>query len=209
MPRDSEMNLDRWVGLMDAWGFGPNEETFQSLIAAYSEQGRCYHTTEHISACLRHLDRCQRAVDSLRRVEIALWFHDAIYEPLSSDNEKRSADWAMSFLEDNGAPDDDVAGVRRLVMATEHSAPASTKDEQILVDIDLSILGSTPSTYDVFERAVRQEYRLVPWLIYRKRRAAVLRGFLARPSIYTSGCFSEAVERQARDNLADAISKLE
>lgn len=45
--------------------------------------------------------------------------------------------------------------------------------------------------------------------MYRRRRAEILRGFLERPAIYTSGCFSTAVEKRAKANLTNAIAKLE
>src|SRR5690554_6317807 len=108
---------------MEAWGFEPNRKTFESLMSAYSSKGRHYHTTEHISACLRHLDGCVDDLESCREVEIALWFHDAIYNPLSSSNEKGSADWAASFLSESGATDEDAGRVHRLIMVTEHNAP--------------------------------------------------------------------------------------
>lgn len=203
------MDSERWFGLMEAWGFDPNRETFEALHAAYSEKGRHYHTVEHVSACLRHLDRCLNRLESPREVEIALWFHDAIYKPLSSDNEKASADWAASFLSERCASDDEVARVHRLIMVTEHNAPTQTADEAVLVDIDLSILGATPDTYDIFERGVRKEYRLVPKFLYRKKRVEILQRFLEREKIYTSGCFSADMERQARENLANAINTLE
>ncbi|MEX0916377.1 MAG: hypothetical protein WDZ60_10810, partial [Wenzhouxiangellaceae bacterium] len=83
------MNIERWLRLMDAWEFGVNRETFESLKAAYSENGRHYHTADYISACLRHLDGCADELTFPREVEIALWFHDEIYKPHSSKNEKK------------------------------------------------------------------------------------------------------------------------
>lgn len=204
-----KMNLERWLRLMDTWGFGQNLETFESLMVAYTESGRHYHTTEHVSACLLHLDECVSNLDFPREVEIALWFHDAVYKPLSSNNEKESANWAASFLSASGATDEEADRVHRLIMVTKHDAPIQTQDESALVDIDLSILGADPATYDIFEKGIRKEYKLVPAFIYRKKRAEVLRGFLARPRIYTSGCFPAAMERQAKENLSRAISKLE
>jgi predicted metal-dependent HD superfamily phosphohydrolase len=92
MRHESIMSLDRWLQLMKRWGFSDNEETFSSLVASYSEKGRHYHTQEHVTTCLRHLDRCVSDIDEPREVELTLWFHDAIYKPLSGDNEKESAD---------------------------------------------------------------------------------------------------------------------
>jgi len=209
MRHESIMTIERWLRLMEAWSFGPNRETFEALLAAYSERGRHYHTAEHVSACLKHLDVCLAQVKFPREVEIALWFHDAIYKPLSSNNEKESADWAASFLSGQGATEAEIARVHRLIMVTEHNAPTQTSDEAVLVDIDLSILGAVPAAYDVFETGVRKEYKLVPSFLYRRKRAEVLRGFLEREKIYTSGCFSSEMECRAKENLSNAVTALE
>lgn len=203
------VDRQRWSQLMQAWGFGPNHETCDALHAAYTEQGRHYHTLEHIAACLRHLDACRHLVEFPREVEIALWFHDAVYRPLAGHNEEKSADWATRFMLAQGAHEAEVARVRRLIMATEHNAPTQTRDEAILVDIDLSILGADGATYDRFERNVRQEYRRVPSLLYRSKRAAILRGFLARQPLYTSGALPAEMEARAKQNLARAIATLD
>ena len=203
------MNIERWLALMDEWGFAPNRGTFETLRAAYSEKGRHYHTDQHISACLRHFDRCSEILEHRREVELALWFHDAIYKPLSNRNERESAEWAASFLVRNGASEKEADRVHRLVMVTEHNAPTRTKDEAVLVDIDLSILGTRPDVYQAFESSVRKEYRFVPRLIYRRKRTEILRGFLERAQIYSSGCFSAGREHQARENLSDAIERFE
>ena len=203
------MNFERWAQLMSAWGFPDNEVTFASLSSAYSERGRYYHTRHHIDACLRHVDRCIRQFDSAREVELALWFHDAVYNPLSATNERESAGWAAAFLRQNHAPSDEITRIDRLVMVTKHDVPTHTKDESLLVDIDLSILGAEPAAYDTFEQDVRNEYRMVPSFIYNKKRAELLRHFLARPRIYANEPFVSEREQQARSNLSLAITKLE
>tara|TARA_R110000796_G_scaffold252466_1_gene386943 strand:+ start:1314 stop:1757 length:444 start_codon:yes stop_codon:yes gene_type:complete len=141
-------------------------------------------------------------------VELALWFHDAVYKPFSGSNEKDSSDWAFSFLTECGAAQDAIERVYQLIMVTAHNAPIKSADEAALVDIDLAVLGCDPAHYALFEQAVRREYRLVPWFLYRKKRAEILTGFLQRPRIYTSGIFADSVERQARDNLAQALLNL-
>ncbi len=208
MPQEARLELDRWLLLMSRWEFSRNEETFASLVSSYSESSRHYHTQEHVAACLRHLDGCASKLDESREVEIALWFHDAVYKPLFSGNEQKSANWAASFLSQNGASTEEVSRVRGLIMVTEHNAPTQTKDESFLVDIDLSILGSDAATYECFERRIRKEYKIVPMFIYGKKRAEVLRSFLERPAIYQNEPFAKEREGQAKVNLSNAVSEL-
>jgi predicted metal-dependent HD superfamily phosphohydrolase len=75
---------------------------------------------------------------------------------------------AATFLGKNSAREEEVARVHRLIIATEHNALPQSRDEAALVDIDLSILGADPDTYEIFEQNVRKEYRLVPSFIYKK-----------------------------------------
>ena len=202
------MTFERWSALMASWGLSPNESTWRKLTAAYAQGHRHYHTGAHVDACLRHLDACAARLDQPQEVELALWFHDAVYRPLSSKNERKSAEWASAFLESNHVPAEVVQRVRALIMATRHEVPPQTRDESYLVDIDLAILGAEPAVYDNFERAVRREYRLVPARLYRAGRARLLRQFLGHPRIYRNLPFTQR-EDQARANLARAIEQLE
>src|SRR5690606_3391849 len=158
MVRELIANFDRWSRLMNRWGFAPNGKTFDALVVQYSDNGRHYHGLEHVSACLRHFDSLAHQLDHDREVELALWFHDAIYQALAADNERQSADWVARFMADNEAGEVEIARVHQLVMATEHRTVAQGHDESILVDIDLAILGAAPHEYDVFEQNVRAEY---------------------------------------------------
>lgn len=207
------MNIDRWYYLMSSFGLMGNEDTFRLLVEAYASTDRYYHNTDHINVCLNNLDFLEEYTVYPREVELALWFHDAVYDPLSNDNERRSAQWAGSFLGTsspltNPASQEVISRVVGLIKATCHNVPVQTQDESILVDIDLSILGSYPETYDAFETGIRQEYEKVPIVIYNEERAKVLDGFLQRSRIYLNGAF-ECLEEQARSNLTNAIAQLE
>jgi len=204
----NKMNQTRWLSLMEQLGFSDNLAVFSELYTAYSEPHRRYHTVKHIDAVLKHLDSASALIENIEQVELALWFHDAVYAPFSSSNERDSARWAVQFLRDNNASTSMIDNVETLIMATVHSAKARNADEALLVDIDLSILGVKPEVYQQFESDVRFEYRRVPYFLYKKKRKEVLQSFLSRETIYQSEFFIDKFEVQARVNLQAALCAL-
>lgn len=202
------MEYGRWLDLMNKLGIDNNKEVFDNLLAAYSEKHRYYHNTQHIDAVLKHLDETKNLAENPIELEIALWFHDAVYKPFSSSNELDSADWAARFLQKNGRNQKLIDNVHALIMATLHTHNSTAEDDQLIVDIDLTILGASDQVYDVFEENVRKEYKWVPWLIYRKKRKAILEGFLNRERIYNTDFFYKKLEQQARENMQRTILTL-
>jgi predicted metal-dependent HD superfamily phosphohydrolase len=174
----------------------PNHDLFENLHAAYSEPHRAYHTVQHIEECLQHLDVYGQAAPEL---ELALWFHDAIYDPQRHDNEERSAEWAAREVSDVSV----ASTVTRLILVTKHHV-AQADDERLLTDIDLSILGASPKRFAEYERQIRIEYAWVPEDIYRRERAKVLQRFSEREHIYSTEFFRGRLEAQARANLTRA-----
>jgi predicted metal-dependent HD superfamily phosphohydrolase len=160
---------------------------------------------------LAHLEECFARFDELRdvarrpaEVEIALWFHDAIYDPRRDDNEERSAAWARSSVPDASAGE----RIHALVMATRHESAPRNVDGQVMVDVDLAILGAPESRFDEYESEVREEYLFVPDAEYRRGRGAILHRLLSRPTIYSTRRFIARYEAQARANLARALARL-
>lgn len=193
----------RWHGLCDHLGLdGENEWSF--LAGSYEEPVRAYHNLRHIRDCLRLLDLHQDVAVDPTALEIAIWFHDVIYDPRGKDNEKLSAERAREFLKVTGSGDK----VTGLIMATCHRAVATEADERLIADIDLGILGSPPTEYQAYAAAIRAEYSFVPPEDYRQGRTIILQGFLDRPSIYSNTRFRDLFEDTARANLAAEIGSL-
>jgi len=202
------MDEHSWLRLMDDLAIGSNLSTFEALTTAYGENHRHYHTATHIQACLDLFEQHRHIADNPAEVECAIWFHDAIYSPLSKDNELKSANWAVRFLNDNVCSEKSQQRVRNLILATVHDASAIDTDTQLLVDIDLSILGTDEESYDLFENNVRREYRWVPGHLYRRGRRRILESFLTRKTIYFTPSMREEYETQARSNLERTIRRL-
>jgi predicted metal-dependent HD superfamily phosphohydrolase len=180
------------------------------LEAAYAEPHRRYHTRRHIEQCLALLDQVPDLMDSERQVLTwAIWWHDAIYDPKASDNEARSADLAKVQLRDLDASIHAREEVARLIRLTAgHGVEDEDRLGEILVSIDLAILGATPEAYDAYARAVREEYAHLSDDTWRRGRAKVLQNFLDTTVIYPDASLRDRFEAPARANLAREIAAL-
>jgi len=180
------------------------------LRAAYSQQHRRYHTLAHIEDCLARLDQ----VPDLSARELAvltevLWWHDAVYDPVRTDNEDVSADLAVQALAAAGGWEADISEVSRLIRLTKgHSVEGGDRLGALMVSIDLSILGAEPEAYAAYAKAIREEYAHVPEDVYRFGRARVLRTFLDAAVLFPDPAFAAALEAAARRNLAAEIAAL-
>jgi predicted metal-dependent HD superfamily phosphohydrolase len=198
--------LRRWTQCWEALGAARVDEGLcRDVLARYSEPHRAYHTLQHLEECLARLDESRSLAERPAEIELALWFHDAIYDVRQHDNEERSADWARASSEAAGLPVDVCERVHQLVLITRHNATPSTADEALLVDIDLSILGADPQRYDEYDAAIRQEYAWVPLPVYTFKRRAILKGFLERERIFLTPTFHDRFEQQARSNLRRSL----
>jgi len=203
------LDQQRWLELWSRLGAqASGAPIFAQLAAAYAEPGRAYHTAEHIRDCLAQLDLSRNLAPHPDEVEAALWFHDAVYRPGASDNEDQSAELARTALSTGAVPREAADRTAALVLATRHAGVPSSPDEQLICDIDLSILGREPGIFDAFEQQIRREYAWVPEPMYRRERSAVLSGFLRRRSIYQTDQFRQRYEALARANLERLNQKL-
>jgi predicted metal-dependent HD superfamily phosphohydrolase len=198
----------RWQRAWHALSLPAPAAPLPRLLDSYREPQRHYHTLQHLDECLAHLDSAWTQAERPGEVALALWFHDAIYDVRGHDNEAQSAGWARRALQEAGAPDDAAMRVHALVMATRHDAAPKEgeRDAQLLVDIDLAILGAPPARFAEYERQIRAEYAWVPALVFNARRRALLAGFLARQPLYLSAHFRHALQARARRNLESALT---
>jgi predicted metal-dependent HD superfamily phosphohydrolase len=179
-----------------------------ALLDAWAAPARRYHGTSHLLDCLARLDESPAVPPERDLVEAALWFHDAVYEPLAADNEERSVDWARGALARRDVAPATIEEIARLILLTRHGALPSDPAGRLLCDIDLSILGRAPAEFAEYERGIRAEYAAVPEAAYREGRRRVLRAFLARDPLYGTSWFRERYEQAARVNLQRAIERL-
>ncbi|MFK0217314.1 hypothetical protein ACIQWN_03885 [Streptomyces vinaceus] len=179
------------------------------LLAAWAEPQRRYHTTAHLADVLARIDELAPHAADPAAVELAAWFHDAVYRPDRSENEERSAALAERALPELGIGAARTAEVARLVRltVTHDPAPGDTNGEA-LCDADLAVLAGAPEAYAAYAAAVRAEYGFVPEDAFRAGRAAVLRQLLGLPRLFRTPYGAAHWEAPARRNLATELALL-
>jgi len=199
----------RWNALLERLtGKNNSADSFRQVVAAYSETHRYYHNISHIEHCLTEFDYLRDSCTSPDDVEFAIWLHDVVYDPHASDNEERSAVRATEILTHLRCPEAKSIEIQKLILATKHLAIPTIPNAQLLVDIDLSILGQPPSIFQKYEDNIRAEYSWVPDDKFRSGRSAVLHHFLDQASIYATERFQERYEMQAQENITKALIAL-
>jgi predicted metal-dependent HD superfamily phosphohydrolase len=179
-----------------------------ALLARYQDNRRCYHDVRHLADVVVRLDRLRGARPHSDTVELAAWFHDAVYGFDGGDDERRSADLARRMLADHGLEPDVVAETARLVLLTrDHVVAAHDHDGALLCDADLGVLAVDAAAYDDYAARVRREYADVDDLAFSTGRRAVLERLLDRPALFASA-HARSWEAPARANIARELSRL-
>jgi predicted metal-dependent HD superfamily phosphohydrolase len=190
----------QWTSLL------PEDPTLgDRLVTAWSAPTRHYHDPRHLSMMLAALEQLEAATPEL---QLATWFHDAVYDGVPVQDEEASAAWAEQALS-GLVPTTTVAEVARLVRLTITHAP-SRDDEagQALSDADLSTLAGPEGRYWMYARAIRMEYAHLDDASFRRGRAGVLQGFLDSERIFHTDRGRDLWESQARSNLAGELDFL-
>lgn len=225
-----EQNLRaRWYATTAAAGAAPDRDPApyaDRLLTAWAEPQRKYHTTAHLADVLARIDVLaadeatpggapqdnaaqDNAAPDRPAVELAAWFHDAVYRPDRSENEERSAALAERALPELGIDDARTAEVARLVRLTVTHDPApGDANGELLCDADLGVLAGTAEEYAAYAAAVRAEYGFVPDEAFRAGRATVLRQLLELPRLFRTAYGAAHWEAPARANLAAELAEL-
>lgn len=185
---------------------------FAAVVARYAEPHRAYHTLAHVLECLSWLAASRELAERPFEVELALLYHDVVYDPGRVDNEARSADVFRDDARACGLPEAAASRIAALIESTAHQggAPRDLRDADVALvhDIDLSILGASPHLFARYEAQIREEYRHVEEALFRAGRETVLRSFLETTSIYATPFFGQRLEAQARTNLGRSLAAL-
>lgn len=182
---------------------------YQRIVDGYREPWRYYHTLAHIEQCLVMFEQCKSLTSNPDALELAVWFHDVVFEPGKPDNEKRSAELYLQLSE--AVHDDSIRGlVERLIMATLHDGSSLQDDDGVyMVDIDLSSFGLSWDDFLSDSQHLRLEDSRLSDAEYYRKKSSFQTCLLAKERFYRSDYFFERLETQARANLARYFAYIE
>ncbi|MDZ7839232.1 MAG: hypothetical protein U5R46_00195 [Gammaproteobacteria bacterium] len=175
-------------------------ELYRMLVDKYSESHRGYHTLEHIRHCLVQLDGARHLADDPDAIELAIWFHDAVFDTGAGDNERRSAQLFDSRLGLH-LSSERAARIHRLIRDTEHPSEPEDNDGRLMADIDLSSFALPWDEFMRDTRAIAAECAHVPEAQHVAGKCRFLNALLSRSSIFQTAHFRERLEAQARSNI--------
>lgn len=183
-----------------------NLECWNEVENNYSVKSRHYHNLEHLKNMLSELDKIQSEVKDIDCLLFAIYYHDIIYKPNKSNNEYQSAITFKNRIDKTSF--DKLNECMSQIEATKEHKISDNYDTNILLDLDLSILGKSSKEYKTYSENIRKEYQIYPDFMYRKGRKKVLKNILELNFIYKTDYFKQLYENQARENLKLELKQL-
>lgn len=185
---------------------GAPEAAYNEIRKLYSSSDRFYHSLSHIVYGLNKMPAFFEHINDKDAFTLAWIFHDSVYDSREKDNEEKSADlvekMCLSWGIENALF---INRVKKYILATKHGhVKPENSDEEWLVDLDMSIIGSTD--YATYEENVRREYSWLSMKDWVNGRHKFLSG-LEFPYFYND-YFINSFSENADKNIKDSLEKL-
>ncbi len=167
---------------------------------------RRFHNLDHIRDCLYRFDEVASLLADPDAVEIAIWFHDAIYVPSDPENERLSTE--LFLAQSNGAAPAFRRRVCGLILATRHQRQARSNDRRFIEDIDLAGFGASWEEFMRHGALLREEFSAQSDEQYHAGQVAFLRRLRQRRWFFSTDYYRERYEAQAKENLDRLLATL-
>lgn len=180
---------------------------WKDIHSHYSEPHRAYHNIEHLEHILGLIELQDLKLEDRETLIHATVFHDVIYQPGSTKNEKESAEYAETALQNLKQPKAMVEKVTRIILATANHQSTDPLT-QLFLDMDMAILGTTPQAYQKYRNAIRQEHQNILGILYNIGRRKFLKNTLKQERIFQTLEFFSSYEQKSRINIQNEIHTL-
>lgn len=201
MQNYADQFLQCWAQFSTELNIPKNQSESLFSILSFSYSLNHYHTHQHIVECLGLFHQVKDQLHDPVAVELAIWFHDVIYDPQAVNNEEQSAKLMKKHCV-GILKKEKLEKVAQWIIATKKHQPSKDHDLNYLLDIDLAILGNSPQRFSEYEQQIKNEYSWVEPELYKIKRAEVLNHFYQMQPLYQTEYFRDLFEARAKCNLS-------
>ena len=184
------------------------EKLWLEIETEHSAPNRHYHTLQHLSDMIDELEHVKTEIRDWDSIMFAIYYHDIVYNGVSSDNEQKSSILAAHRLQQIRYPSESISLTKYHILSTDGHSIAENDDTNLFTDADLSILGKDWDIYLTYAQNIRKEFASYPEAIFNQGRIHVLEHFLKKNDIFKTEFFYNRYEKQARKNLSEEIRML-
>lgn len=146
------------------------------LLSMWNESHRSWHTLDHLNDLINQINE-NKSLYSQKEYEkllIASLFHDCVYEPMSQDNEKKSADFFVECCVDKNS---DILEIKQIILDTK-THKSETKLSEAFNNYDMNIVERDFNQLLQWESGIHAEYKQVGTEKYKEGRLKFLESLL-------------------------------
>lgn len=140
--------LDKWKVKLD----------YNILLTRWNESHRGYHTQNHLLSILEDINSLKDGISEkdYDKLVLCALFHDIVYDPMSQDNEEKSAQFFIDCCieKDNK----DVLEVKQMILDTK-THESNTKLSEIFNRIDMSVVEGGYDELLEWENGIHYEFQ--------------------------------------------------
>lgn len=185
-----------------------SHKILDEILTSYTEPHRSYHNLSHIYSLLMMAEEYYDFIGNPILFELSIWFHDLVYDPSRNDNEEKSAERALELLSPY-IGDAFLENLKQMILSTiKHSPILKDLDNELFLDLDMSVLAADSEVYKAYTKAIRKEYSIFPDEMYHVGRKTVLENFSNKESIFLTQFFRSNFEQKAMENIKSELMSM-
>jgi predicted metal-dependent HD superfamily phosphohydrolase len=165
------MNLQQ---LLNKWNIKCDVNT---LLAMWNESHRHYHNLNHLNDLIEQINenKSKYSEKEYEKLMLAALFHDCVYNPMSSDNEEKSAEFFIECCLDK--TNSDVLEVKQIILDTK-THQSTTNLSESFNHYDMSIVERDFEQLLEWEKGISEEFSVYPKEQYKEGRLKFLESLM-------------------------------
>lgn len=159
--------------LLNKWNIKCDIKT---ILSMWNESHRHYHTLDHLNDIIDQINENKSKFDEMEYEKLLLTaiFHDCVYDPMSSQNEEKSANFLLECAIDK--KNEDILEIYDAIIDTKNH-DSDTELAEVFNQFDMNIVERNFDELLEWENGIYEEFKIVGD-IYKENRLLFLESLL-------------------------------